>query len=215
MHLHQRFGIDIHQAADAARLRARKILAHHAAGGQVHRKVVVHGVAALAPLGQLEAALAVGIERDAAFHQVGRPRMIQRGAWPEDAHLTVDFLVGDAIVVRVPPARGFAQFVEDLARLAKREILLFAQSARQVADDIGVAAGVGGRINGFPNVEHASLRVAGDAFFLLLKTARQHHVGVARRLGKKEIGDAEELKLFESLAREVRIGQRHQRVEAN
>ena len=51
MDLEPRLGILIDQRADPARLRAGEVLADHAAGGQVDGNVVVHRIAALAPLG--------------------------------------------------------------------------------------------------------------------------------------------------------------------
>ena len=69
-----RLGILIDQRADAPRLRAREILAHHAAGGQVDRELGVHRIAALAPLEAQEMRLAVGVEETAAFEQARRAR---------------------------------------------------------------------------------------------------------------------------------------------
>ena len=61
MDLHARLGVLIHQRADAARLRAGEILAHHAAGGEVDGELVVHRIAAVAPFGDDEVRLAVRV----------------------------------------------------------------------------------------------------------------------------------------------------------
>ena len=113
MDLHARLGIDIDQPADAARLRAGKILAHDAAGGQIDGEVVRYRIAALAPFRNVETALAVRIEGHAAFEQSWRTGVIEFGAWPEYAELFVDSFVGDAVVVGDAAARGLAQLIEE------------------------------------------------------------------------------------------------------
>jgi hypothetical protein len=55
-----------------------------------------------------------------ALEQPRRPRLLAR-AGPEDAHLPVDLLVGDARVVGDAAAGGFPQLLEDVARTRVRE----------------------------------------------------------------------------------------------
>ena len=57
--------------------------------------------------------------------------------------------------------------------------------------------------------------VGRDAFVFLLQAAGQHDVGMLRGLREEEVDDAEELELLQRLAREVGVGQRDQRVEAD
>ncbi len=59
--------------------------------------------------------------------------MVKRRAGPEDAHLLVHLLVGDAVVVGDAAPRSDAQFLENFARLVEREILPPAQPSRQIA----------------------------------------------------------------------------------
>ena len=92
-----------------------------------------------AVVGDVEAGLAVGeVERARAFRdrvvaaaleQPRRARMIDRLAGlrilavarPEDAHLLLDLLVGDAGVIGDAALAGDAQLFEDLARAVERE----------------------------------------------------------------------------------------------
>ena len=150
-----------------------------------------------------------------AFEQPRRAGMIERGTRPEDAHLLVDLLVGDAVVIGDAAARGLAQFLEDLARFVEREVLAAAQAARQIADDLRIGARIAGRIHGLLNMDHAPLHVAGDALLFFLQAAGQHDVGMRRGFRKEEIDDAEELQLLQRFAREIGVGQRDQRVEAD
>src|SRR5262249_4641521 len=89
-----RFGILIHQPADTARLRARKVLAYDAASREIDGKVVIHWISALAPGEAHKASLAIGMEESAVLEQPRRPRMVKRWAGPENALLLVDFFVG-------------------------------------------------------------------------------------------------------------------------
>src|SRR5689334_640779 len=106
MEFDPRLGVLLDQRPDAARLRTGQVVADDAAGREVHRKLLVHGIAALAPRRGQEAALAVLVHRDAAFKQPRRAGMIERRTRPEDAHLAIDPLVRDAVVVRDAAARG-------------------------------------------------------------------------------------------------------------
>jgi hypothetical protein len=76
--------------------------------------------------------------------------------------------------------RGVAELLEDLARLAIGEELLLAKSARQIADDLGIAAGIGGWIDGLADMDDATFRTARDALFLLLQAARRPNIPAPR-----------------------------------
>jgi len=75
--------------------------------------------------------------------------MIERGARPEDAHLPVDFLVGDSVIIGDAALRRLPQFLENLARFLKRKILAASEAACQVADDSRIGAGVARIMTGF------------------------------------------------------------------
>ena len=74
---------------------------------------------------------------------------------------------------------------------------------------------IAGRIDGLLHVDHAPFGAAADALFFFLQAAGQNDVGVVRGFRQEEIDHAEELQLLQRLAREVRIGQRDQRIEAD
>ena len=123
MKLEFRLGILLDERADAAGLRAGEVLADDPAGGQVDRKLVVHGVAALAPDQLHEARFAIRVKEAAAFEETRRAGVVERRARPEDALLTVDAVVGDAVVVGDAAAGSEPQLFEDLAGLAEVEEL--------------------------------------------------------------------------------------------
>src|SRR5260370_14054485 len=75
--------------------------------------------------------------------------------------------------------------------------------------------GVAGWIDSVVDLDDAAFGAADDAFLFLLHAAGQHHVGMMRCFRKKEIDNAEELQFLQSLAREIRVGQRDQRIEAD
>ena len=62
MDFNERFGIDVHQPSDAARLRPGKILTDDPARRKVNRKLLVYGISALTPLRNIEPAPAIGKE---------------------------------------------------------------------------------------------------------------------------------------------------------
>ena len=215
MNLHARLGILVHQRADAPRLRSRKILADHAAGREVNRKFLVHRIAAF-PVGRRhETEFAVAMERLQVLEQSRRSGMFQRWARPEHAQLTVNFFVSDAVVIRVAAARGLAQLVKNGARAFVIEKSLLSEPPGQVAINCPVRARVARRINHLLDVQHAALDIRHHAFVLLLQAAGQHHVRVMRGFGKEEIHHAEKLELLQRLASEIRVRQRHERIEAD
>src|SRR5450432_2652095 len=115
--------------------------------------------------------LAIGMEEPAVFEQAWRAGMLKRGARPEDAHLLVNLLICDSVVIGDTAARREAQFLEDFSWLAKREILATAQAACQVTDNIGIRARVARWIHRLPNMNDAPFRIGGDALLFLLQAA--------------------------------------------
>src|SRR5215472_4368926 len=113
--------------------------------------------------------------------------MMERGARREYSLLRSDLPVRDAVIIGYAAARRQPELFKDLARLAKGEILAPAQAARQIADDFGVPARAAGRIDGFPDMDDASLDVCRHSFFLLLQAAGEDHIRVCRGFGKEEI----------------------------
>ena len=63
--------------------------------------------------------LAVGRLEFAVFPQPRRARMIEAGTRPEDAHVVLDLLVGDAEVIGGAAFGGDAQLVENVLGSAK------------------------------------------------------------------------------------------------
>src|SRR5262249_50781594 len=143
----------VDERSDSPRLRAGQELADDAAGTQKERIVVAHVVNRPSVLGDVEARLPVGkIERPlalrdrivrTAFEQARRPGVIDRAsrlgvvavAWPEDTHLPLDFLVGDAGVISDAALAGAAQLIEDRARFPEGESVRPAERTRDVLDD--------------------------------------------------------------------------------
>src|SRR5205814_9679200 len=81
--------------------------------------------------------------------------MIFRRAWPEDAILLGNLLVGNTPVVRFRSPGAEPQFIEYLARGLKVKVLTFAQAPCQVADDLGVNSGLARGINRLVIFNHA------------------------------------------------------------
>src|SRR6185295_19801071 len=97
---------------------------------------------------RVQARVAVGVIEAPALEQPRRAGMLRGGARPEHAHLLVDLLVADAGVVGGAARRGAPQLLEDRARRLEVEVLSFAQTLRQAADDLPVAARLGRRRDG-------------------------------------------------------------------
>ncbi len=132
-------------AADAPGLRARQVLAHHPAGGEPDRVLVVDHLGRLAERHRVEAGLAVGMEELAALEQARRAGMAVLGDRPEDAHLVLDALPGGPSVVGRAARRREAQLLEDLLGVRVREVLALAEPARDVEQDLPVATRLAGR----------------------------------------------------------------------
>src|SRR6266403_5942575 len=115
----------LEEAADTARLRAREILTHHTPSREIDWKVRRDWISAITPLSDDEVVFAIRMKRAPVFEQPGRSGMIERRTGPENAHVLVNFFVGDAEIVRRPTAGSFAQLVVNLFRRSVRKILSF------------------------------------------------------------------------------------------
>src|SRR5262249_56852401 len=103
----------------AARLRTGQILAYHAAGSEIDRKVSVHGIAAVPPGQSHEMGFAIRMKESPVFKQARRPWMIQRGTRPKHALLLIDLFIGDAVVIGDTALGSAAQLLEYLSGLAE------------------------------------------------------------------------------------------------
>ena len=115
MHLDTRLRALIHERADAPCLRAGEVLADDAPRGEIDRKLLVYRIAALAIRGHEKSRLPVRVKKPSALEQPGRARVFESRARPEHAHLPVDSLVGNAVVIGNPSAGRFPQLVENFA----------------------------------------------------------------------------------------------------
>ena len=66
-------------------------------------------------------------------------------------------------------------------------MLAGAEAAREVADDLPVAARLARRRDGVADADDAALGARDRAFVLLVQRAGQDDVGVLRRLGEEEV----------------------------
>src|SRR5262249_58814946 len=133
---------------DPPRLRAREVVAHDPSRGEIDREGVVHRIPALPVFRGDETGAAVRVEEATSLEQPGSPRMVELRAGPEDAHLPVDLLPRDAVVVGGAAARGLAQLVEDLAGRAIWELVRTPEPVREVPEDGPVLARAAGWDNG-------------------------------------------------------------------
>src|SRR5205814_3149403 len=92
--------------------------------------------------------------------------MIFRRAWPEDAILLGNLLVGNAPVVRFRSPGAEPQFIEYLTRGLALEVFALAEASRQVADDLPVNSRLAWGINRFIIFDHASFQARNRAFVL-------------------------------------------------
>src|ERR1700751_2065861 len=112
----------LEKTADSARLRAGEILTHNAPSREINWKLGRDRISTIAPFGNDEVVFAIRMERASIFEQPGRPGMIERRTRPENAHVFVDFFVGDAEIVRSPTARSFAQLIGNVSRRSVRKV---------------------------------------------------------------------------------------------
>src|SRR5262249_22209916 len=119
------------------------------------------------------------------------------GAWPENAVLLLDFLVGDAAVVGHAALAGAAEFVENLFRPAVGKALGPAERGGDVLNDAPVLARIAGGVNRLVDLDDPTFDLRDRALVLLVQRAGQYHVGVPGRLAHEKINGHEELELVE------------------
>ena len=98
---------------------------------------------------------------------------------------------------------------------AVREVLAAAEPPGEVEEDLPVAAGLAGRVDGGVDLDDPPLAAGRGALVLLVQRAGQDDVGVVGGLGQEEVDDGVELEPVERLGGEVGVGRRHGRVEAD
>ena len=111
--------------------------------------------------------------------------MILRGAGPEDAHVLLDLLVGDARVVGGATLGGHPQLVEDV--LGAREVVEVLAPAQAVGDlhhDLPVGPGISGAVHGLVDLDDAALGAGGGALVLLVQGRGEHDVRVLGGLAR-------------------------------
>src|SRR5581483_5426950 len=171
------------------------MLANHTAGRQKQRVFFIHRIAAGTPLRYVEVGLAVVRVELPVNEKAGRPRVIKGWARPENPHLFVHSLVGDAVVVGHAATRGDSKFLENVGGVLEGEILTAPQAVRQLDDNVRIAPSGAGRIDAFLPVNHASFGAARYSRSVLEQAASTGHVGRMSGLRQKEINHAEKLQL--------------------
>ncbi len=234
MHLDPRLRVLFHQRSDPPGLRPGQKLTDDPTGSQVDRVLLVRIVNRWAIVGDVEARTSVGkIERSAAPGDrvvaavLEKPRrasvVIDRGAgarvlavaWPEDAKLLRDLLVGHARVVRHAAFTGDAQFLEDLAGMREGETARPSQRVRDVLDDAPVLARLPRAVDRLVDLDDTSLDLCHRPFVFLLEATGKHDVRVPGGIVQEEVDGGEELQLVEAAGDERTVRERHFRVEAD
>ena len=95
----------------------------------------------------------------------------------------------------MPPCDANRKFLEESRAVREREILAAAEAARQIADDLGIGAGVAGRIDCLLNMNDARLHVGGDPSSSSCRLPARHDIGMHGRFRKEEIDHAEKFQL--------------------
>src|SRR6266403_1467007 len=104
------------------------------------------------------------MKRAPIFEQPRRSGMIERRTGPENAHVLVNFFVGDAEIVRVPAARSFAQLVINVFRRSVGKVVSLPKPFREFAIDPAIAFSVAGRVHSLLDMDDAAFGRAADAF---------------------------------------------------
>src|SRR4051812_9294402 len=106
----------IDERANPPRLRARQVLRHHAPRRQDDRVISVGLFRRGPPVRRLKVRLTVRVPELPSFVQPWRPGVIEGRARPEDPHLAIDALPGNARIVGDAAFGGDAELFEDLVR---------------------------------------------------------------------------------------------------
>src|SRR5262245_53768200 len=107
----------------------------------------------------------------AALEESRRPRVLGRRTRPEDAHLALDLLVGDAGVVGRAASRKHAELGEDLLRRVEGEVPAVAEPFGQRAHDAPVLPGLTGRRDRLTDADHPALGAGHGALVFLVQRA--------------------------------------------
>ena len=180
----------VDEELDPAGLRPAEVVEHGPPGRHVDGVLGVGRLGAEAVRRGMQVELAVGVVAAPVLEQPRGARVALGRARPEDAHLALDALVGDAGVVGGAAGAGAAELVEDGLGVAEIELVRASQAARQLEEDRGVGARPGGRRHRGAEAHHARLGGRRRALLLLVQRAGQHHVRVPRRLAHEEVDDA-------------------------
>src|SRR5579875_3005811 len=214
MYLHPGVRGHLFQERHAPRLVARQVMIDDAPRSQ-HQWVLLIRFFGGRNIGDgMEACLAIG-ETEALFVKARRAGMILIGARPEDTVLLLNLLVSDAPVVRFRSFCAEPQFIEDVARRVKIEVLPFAQATRQFADNLPVAPRLARGINSLVIFDNAALQRGYSAFVLGPHIARENNIGQFRRLGEEEISHDEEIQVAQRSLDRVLVGQRYHWIGAD
>src|SRR6185312_7219046 len=108
-----------------------------------------------------------------------------------------------------------SQFIENLAHRMKIEVLTFAQTPREIADNLPVESGLSWRLNRFVVLDHAPLKARHGPFVFGPAIAGQHDIRQFRRLRKEEIGHHEQVESTQSSLDRMLIGQRDHWIRAD
>src|SRR5262249_8476425 len=131
-----------------------------------------------APVGEIERAGTAGDRvPGAGLEEPRSPRVILRGAGPEDAVLALEPLVGDPGVVCDAALLRDSQLVENRARRLESEPAGAAERPRDVLNDPPVFARLARTGDRFVDLDDAALGGRDDPLVLLVKRTRQHDVG--------------------------------------
>jgi hypothetical protein len=139
VHLAQRLGVLVDERLDAAGLGARQVLAHHPAGGEPHRVLVVDDLGRL-PVGiGWKRALPSGWKKTPALVEPGGAGVAHLGDRPEQAHVRPRCAPRWRRCSRRchRPTRP-AQLVEDLLGVLVLEVLALAEPFGDVEKDLPV-----------------------------------------------------------------------------
>src|SRR5215216_312127 len=108
-------------------------------------------------------------------------------ARPEDAILTLNFFISNAVIVGVPAFRGYAQLLKDFTRTIELEILAATHATGNFPNYPPVGAGLARRITCLIDLYDAAFAVGRHAFIFSPRRAWQDHVCIARAFRHEEI----------------------------
>ena len=96
-----------------------------------------------------------------------------------------------------------------------RKVVLAAQPAGEIDEDLPVHSRIAGRRDGLLQSDAAAFTCGDGALVFFLQRSGQNDVRVSRGFGKKEIDATQKLQLLESRPRAVGVRNRDERIEAD